>query len=104
MIEAMKDIGFIAGAILGVYVIWQKAVMPIFNLLKRVEEVHNIITDLPEWKDAVDLKLDQLSPNSGNSLYDRVTGTGETLVLVQGELEELKELVQAHIDNPTAHS
>lgn len=104
MIEVLTNIGLLAGALLGLSVIWRKGLKPIYRLLKRVEEVHEIILEFPEWKDRVDGGLNQLYPNSGSSIHDKVTSTNRIVNETKKELDGLKALVQTHIDNPSAHN
>lgn len=69
-----------SGALIALGVIWTKGLRPVWRFLRRVEDVHHLITDeLPpfmqntrEWQTSTDAVLKQLQPNSGSSMFDRV--------------------------------
>lgn len=103
MFDILTNIGIIAGAIIGLGVIWTKGALPLYRFLRKMEQVHDIILEFPEWKAHVDLGLKQLSPNGGNSLHDKITVNTACVEHLSEDVTILKEMVEAHLSDTGAH-
>lgn len=97
MLELLTNIGIIAGGLVGLGVIWQKGIRPLYRTLKRVEKVHSyILVELPEWQTKIDHGLKQLYPNGGSSIKDVVDATSR-------DVSELREMIATHVNNLDLH-
>lgn len=96
MIVLLTNIGVIAGAIIGIGVIWRLLIKPLYKLIRKMEQVHAIILEFPDWKHKVDEGLRELHPNGGGSIKDTVNAT-------QTEIVEIRQLVEDHLKDPNAH-
>lgn len=103
MIHILTLIGLIAGAILGLGIIWTKGIKPIYRVLRKMEQVHDIILEFPEWKARVDTGLEQLYPNHGSSIHDKVMATNSAVTNLAQNVNALKGLVESHVDDQTIH-
>lgn len=81
MITFMLNIGYIAGGILGIGIIWRMVVKPLYGFIGKLEQVHEIILTFPEWRRQVNAKIDTQTKDMG----------------------ELKKLIEAHISDESAH-
>ena len=78
--EVVAFLGYIAGALISIGVIWTKGVLPLVRFIKRMDAVYDQVEQLPEWCASVDESLKQLHPNGGRSLKDRVEQTHRMMV------------------------
>lgn len=105
MIDVLTNIGIIAGAVLGLGVIWTSGIKPVYRFLRRMEDMHDyILTDLPAWQKEVNVGLKQLYPNSGSSIHDKVMCTNEKVTETGAELAEVRSMFEAHINDFNLHS
>lgn len=94
MLDFFTNLGIIAGALLA----FAAVLKPLYMMVRRVEQVHNkVMVDLPAWQEHVDRGLKELYPNSGSSIHDKVTNTNK-------EVNNLKSLVQDHLNDTAAHN
>lgn len=104
MIELLTNIGIIAGALLGLGVIWSKGVKPLYRAARRMGEVHNyILVELPTWQKSVDTSLKQLYPNSGSSIHDKVTQTNRRVEETGIQIEEVRIMLENHLNDRDMH-
>ena len=97
MIDLLTNIGIIAGAILGLGVIWTSGIKPIYRFSRRMEAMHDyILVDLPAWQNEVDKGLKQLYPNSGSSIHDKVMHTNTSV-------EEVRTMLEEHLNDRDMH-
>lgn len=97
MIELLTNIGIVAGALLGLSVIWTQGIRPVYRAAKKMGEVHNyILVDLPEWQKKVDIGLKQLYPNGGSTILDKVNNTSRSV-------EEVKQMLEEHLHDRDMH-
>jgi hypothetical protein len=73
--QVVAILGYIAGGLISIGVIWTKGFLPLVRFIKRMDAVYDRVEQLPEWCSSVDESLKQLSPNGGKSLKDRVDQT-----------------------------
>jgi hypothetical protein len=78
--EIVTILGYIAGGLISVGVIWTKGVVPIARFVRRMDSIYDRVEKLPEWCGSVDESLKQLHPNGGRSLKDRVEQTHQMMV------------------------
>lgn len=98
MIELLTNVGIVAGAILGLGVIWTQGIKPIYRFLRRMEDMHDyILVELPEWQKKVDMGLKQLYPNGGSTILDKVNQTNVSI-------EEVKRMLEDHITDRDLHN
>lgn len=89
MIQLLTNIGIVAGAIVGLGVIWAQGLKPIYRFSRRMEAMHDyIMVDLPQWQQKVDVGLKQLLPNGGSTILDKVNETNRSVADVKRMLEE----------------
>lgn len=104
MIELLTNIGIVAGAILGLGVIWTSGIRPIFRAARKLGDVHDyIMVDLPAWQKEVDKGLKQLYPNSGSSIHDKVMCTNEKVAETGRKLEEVRHMLEEHLNDRDMH-
>ena len=104
MIELLTNIGIIAGAILGLGVIWTQGVKPVYRAARKMGEVHDyILVELPTWQKKVDDGLKQLYPNSGSSIHDKVTCTNDKVEETGRKLEEVRAMLESHLNDRDMH-
>ena len=97
MLELMTNIGIIAGGLLGLGIIWTKAIRPLFRGARKIGEIHDYITvDLPAWQTKVDTGLKQLLPNGGSTILDKVDETNNSV-------REVKKMLEDHLKDKNAH-
>lgn len=96
MADLLSLLGLIAGGIVAVGVIWKAGLVPVYHLVRKIEEAHDLILEFPEWQDKVNQSLAQLHPNGGSSIKDVVDTT-------KSEVCQLRELVETHVKDPEAH-
>ncbi|MBT2365236.1 hypothetical protein J7E88_07855 [Streptomyces sp. ISL-10] len=85
MFEALEILGYTAGSITSLGVIGM-GIRWLYRFGQRVEQMHDNLTEFPEFKAHV---MHELSPNSGGSMKDQVT--------------DLRRMVAEHIKDPDAH-
>jgi hypothetical protein len=78
--ELATNLAVIAGVIISLGVIWKKGIVPVFQTLKKLDQMYERVDSLPEWCQSVDESLKQLHPNGGKSLKDRVEDTHRMMV------------------------
>lgn len=104
MIELMTNIGIVAGAILGLGIIWTSGIRPIFRAARKLGDVHDYITvDLPAWQKEVDKGLKQLYPNSGSSIHDKVMCTNSKVEETARSLDAVKAMLEEHLNDRDMH-
>lgn len=111
MIELLTNIGIVAGAILGLGVIWTSGIRPIFRAARKLGDVHDYITvDLPAWQKEVDKGLKQLYPNSGSSIHDKVMctntkveETGRKVEETSRSLDAVRAMLEEHLNDRDMH-
>lgn len=74
-IEIATYLGAIAGVIVSLGIIWTKGLKPFYQMIKKMDAMHDNLEKLPDWCASVDESLKQLHPNGGRSLKDRVEQT-----------------------------
>jgi hypothetical protein len=104
MIEAISFIGVIAGGLVALGIIWKSGLLPLYRFLRKMDDVHTIILEFPNWKDGVNDKLKQLEPNGGGSMKDIVTRSGNDIQHLKESVMDLKQMVQTHVNDTDAHS
>lgn len=105
MIDVLTNIGIIAGAVLGLGVIWTSGIKPVYRFLRRMEAMHDyILVELPTWQKEVNVGLKQLYPNSGSSIHDKVMCTNEKVTETGNELAQVRAMFEAHINDHTVHT
>lgn len=82
--EVVAILGYIAGGLISVGIIWTKGIVPTARFVKRTHDVYERIESLPEWCATVDTSLKQLDYNGGKSLRDRVDQTHAMMVAHMG--------------------
>jgi hypothetical protein len=94
MLELFTNLGIVAGSILALGAILK----PLYMMVRRVEQVHTkVMVELPTWQEHVDKGLQQLYPNSGSSIHDKVTRTNT-------DVGALKRLLQDHLNDTGSHN
>lgn len=104
MIELLTNIGIVAGAILGLGIIWTSGIRPIFRAARKLGDVHDyIMVDLPAWQKEVDKGLKQLYPNSGSSIHDKVMCTNAKVEETGRSLDQVKAMLEEHLNDRDMH-
>ena len=104
MIEVLPILGLVAGAILGLGIIWTSGIKPVWRFFRRMEAMHDyIIVELPAWQKEVDKGLKQLYPNSGSSIHDKVMCTNEKVAETGRKLEEVRTMLEEHLNDRDMH-
>jgi hypothetical protein len=73
--QVITVLGYIAGGLVSVGIIWSKGILPISRFIRKMDSMYDRVDQLPEWCASVDESLKQLHPNGGQSLKDRVVQT-----------------------------
>src|SRR3954469_24103951 len=98
LIEISTALGIAAGCLVAVGILWSKGIRPVYAFVKKLEEAHDyILVELPQWQTDVDEKIQELCPNGGESVYDKITRTDVGMTEVIATLE-------AHINDADLHS
>lgn len=109
-VSAATVLGAIAGVLIALGVI-AKYLRKMFNFFKRIEEANRITIEFPEWQAKVNSAIKELHPNSGSSLKDQVTAintkiceTEQKVDTMGNSLEEIRNMLQAHVEDDQLHS
>lgn len=98
MLDLFVNLGIIAAGIAGLGIIWSQGVKPLYRFFRKLDQVHDYITvDLPKWQDKIDRNMEQLYPNHGTSIHDKVTRTDVTI-------NQIKDMLEGHLADTGSHN